>query len=170
MHLVKQARCLRVERVAVTRRVANSIYNCIMKDSDFFWLVGILEGEAAFIKGPPSRPYCPYVCLQMSDEDIIARAALLLEATYHRKASKNARHKDMFVTRVGNTKAYEFMKTIKPFMGSRRQQQIDRALACYLLKEKQSPIYDRLAMKTLRNDGLSYRAIGKQLGCHHSLV
>ena len=52
MHLVRQARCLRVERVAVTRRVANSIYYCIVKDSDFFWLVGILEGEAAFIKGP----------------------------------------------------------------------------------------------------------------------
>ena len=87
MHLVRQARCLRVERVAVTRRVANSIYNCTMKGSDFFW-----------------------------------------------------------------------------------QQQIDRALACYQLKEKQSPIYDRLAMTTLRNDGLSYRAIGKQLGCHHSLL
>lgn len=76
MHLVRQARCLRVERVAVTRRVGNSIFNCIMKDSDFFWLVG----------------------------------------------------------------------------------------------KKQSPIYDRLAMTTLRNDGLSYRAFRKQLGCHRSLV
>src|SRR5712664_747929 len=81
MHLVRQARCLRVERVAVTRRVANSIYNCTMKGSDFFWLVGILEGEASFIKGPPSRPYCPYVCLQMSDEDVIARVASLWGAT-----------------------------------------------------------------------------------------
>jgi hypothetical protein len=76
MHLVRQARCLRVERVAVTRRVANSIDDCTMKDSDCFWLVGI----------------------------------------------------------------------------------------------KHSPIYDRLAMTTVRNDGLSYRAIGKQLGCYRSSV
>jgi hypothetical protein len=141
-----------------------------MKDSDFFWLVGILEGEAAFIKGPPSRPYCPYVCLQMSDEDVIARVALLWEATYHCQKSKNERHKDLFATRIGNTKAYEFMKLIQPFMGARRQQQIEGALACYQLKEKQLPIYDRLAMVRLRNDGFAYRTIGEQLGCHHSLV
>ncbi len=106
----------------------------------------------------------------MSDEDVIARVSILWGATYFCKQSKNARHKDMFATRIGNTKAYEFMKMIQPFMGSRRQAQIERALACYQLKEKQSQIYDRSTMARLRNDGLSYRAIAKQLGCHHSLV
>jgi len=62
------------------------------------------------------------------------------------------------------------MKTIQPFMGLRRRKQIDIALACYQPKEKQQPIYDRAAMASLREDGLSYRAISKRLGCHHSLV
>jgi hypothetical protein len=130
-------------------------YNNPMKDSDSYWLIGILEGEASFIQGPPSRPYCPYVCLQMSDEDVIGRVALLWGTTYFCKKSKNANHKDIFVTRIGNTKAYEFMKMIQPFMGSRRQAQIERSLACYQLKGKQSPIYDRAMMARLRSDGRS---------------
>ena len=44
-----------------------------------YWLAGILEGEGTFMSGPPSQPNSPIVRTCMTDRDVVARAALLLE-------------------------------------------------------------------------------------------
>lgn len=39
------------------------------------WLAGLLEGEGSLIPGPPSYPNSPIIAIQMTDEDVVAKAA-----------------------------------------------------------------------------------------------
>ena len=54
----------------------------LMKDSDFYWLCGLLEGEGSFMKGPQSRPQYPILTVTSTDEDVIQRVSLLFGVTY----------------------------------------------------------------------------------------
>ena len=42
---------------------------------EFFWLVGLLEGEGSFMPAPPSEPTRPRISIQMTDEDVLSRVA-----------------------------------------------------------------------------------------------
>ena len=50
-----------------------------MKETDLTWLAGLLEGEGSFLKAPPSDPNCPRISLEMTDKDVVERAALLMQ-------------------------------------------------------------------------------------------
>jgi hypothetical protein len=102
-----------------------------MKDSDFYWLVGLLEGEGTFVKGPPSDPNKIAIRLQMTDEDVVSRAAKLLDASYQRYVPSNLRFKNTFCVSVTGYPALHVMKQLRPFMGIRRQEQIDSVIASW---------------------------------------
>ncbi len=95
-----------------------------------YWLAGLLEGEGSFLKGPPSSPRCPIVHLPMTDQDVVERAARLFGRSvtpWDRRSTPPRRR--VFFTRVKGAPAAMVMRRLHPLMGSRRQAQIDVALA-----------------------------------------
>ena len=104
-----------------------------MNRNDLLWLAGLLEGEGSFLKGPPSHPNQPIVVTQMTDEDVVQRVASLLGTSMVRnKQDKRKSHwKPTFSARLRGKKAVELMELLRPLMGKRRGEQINRAIASY---------------------------------------
>lgn len=106
----------------------------LMEENEFYWLAGILEGEGSFLHGPPSNPTSPAICIQMTDEDIIAKVARLFNRKYHKVKSKRYienNWKPPFVTKIAGREAVDLMIKLKPLMGIRRANQIDEVVSKY---------------------------------------
>lgn len=100
-----------------------------MKETELYWLAGLLEGEGTFLAPPPSEPRYPRVVLDMTDEEVVRRAALLMGAYKVQSKSYAAKSwKTSFQAVVKGSKAVALMKVLRPLLGKRRQAQIDRAL------------------------------------------
>jgi hypothetical protein len=82
--------------------------------AELHWLAGLLEGEGTFMTGPPSSPGLPVIAVNMTDV-----------------RPRNVRWRTSYQVRVNGRDAVRWMSLLKPLMGSRRQAQIDRALASY---------------------------------------
>jgi len=104
---------------------------------EFYWLAGILEGEGSFMAGPPSKPNLPSIQMTTTDEDIARRVASLLGVKH--RAISNERHarrgwKQAYFVTLKGERAYHMMGYLRPLMGQRRQQQIDKARSCFFKK------------------------------------
>ncbi len=103
-----------------------------MKRSDFFWLVGLLEGEGSFfVKRVTVVKRKPAIVLtvSMTDQDVMRRAAKLLETSLMGPyARQRDYYKPLYMAELRNAAAVAWMLKLRPFMGKRRQQQIDLAL------------------------------------------
>jgi hypothetical protein len=99
--------------------------------AELAWLAGLLEGEGSFMPGPPSNPRMPIICLAMNDEDVMARVGRMLGRKVLPVKRRSERWQQSYQLRVQGAKAVSWMTDLRPLMGSRRQAQIDRALACY---------------------------------------
>ena len=103
-----------------------------MEIVDLAWLAGILEGEGSFLKAPPSDPGRPRISLQMTDEDVVARAAVLLGVKYSSsKDRKRPTWKPTFQLQVKGKRAAGLMRELYPQMGQRRRSQILAALETF---------------------------------------
>jgi hypothetical protein len=100
-----------------------------MHENEMYWLAGLLEGEGCFTF---KRPNKPVVALQMTDEDVMERAHALMGSPppTHRKPQKE-HHKASWVTQVSGQQAVDLMLLVRPYMGTRRQEQIDYAVSSY---------------------------------------
>lgn len=91
------------------------------------WLAGLLEAEGSFGHNYAGKP-C--VQLQMSDKDVVERAAKLmggrLLGPYTRKARPS--HKPMFHAKRVGRPAAEIMRRVWPWMGARRFAKITELL------------------------------------------
>jgi len=103
-----------------------------MKPSDFYWLVGLLEGEGSFLAPSPSAPNQPRIAIHMTDLDVIERVAALFGISYIAKSNRTKPGKEWkpsFKVILRGRRAADLMQRLRPYLGIRRQQQIDRALA-----------------------------------------
>ncbi len=141
---------------------------CI-SEKDLYWLAGLLEGEGSFLESPPSKPNRISIQLEMTDEDIVKKAADLLMVPVYKPKKRNDKHKQTFRLKVNCAKAAEWMILLKPLMGIRRQSQIDCALNDYNPKIYSfvMPSYEVLLEM---HKTLSLREIAKELGCSHHTV
>lgn len=155
-------------------------------DAAKHWLAGLLEAEGSFMKGSPSRPGCPVVSLQMTDEDVVEKAKQIVQS--NRKvfccfrSKKNAAHKDAFVWQERGKAAFELMVKLRPLMGVRRQSQIDAAMACYTPDGQRVAAQKRANLKRTMSDaqvlemwefyqkGDSLRSMARQFGVHHETL
>ena len=104
-------------------------YSCrVTDDNDLYWLAGLLEGEGAFLHGPPSSPSVPMIRLVMTDLDVVDRVAAMIGRTVQRNTQRSPHHKPSFSTSVKGASAVHFMRLLRPSLGARRQAQIDAAL------------------------------------------
>jgi hypothetical protein len=105
------------------------------------------------------------VVLAMTDEDVVARAALLLEARCLAVPRRHAHHKDVYVTRVRGRRAVETMEALRPHMGRRRRQQIDAALQAAGTHAKRVPYSAEVAeMVALRQAGADRHSLAERYG------
>ena len=102
-----------------------------ISDRDLCWLAGLIEGEGTFLAGPPSAPRTPAVQVSMVDRDVIERAGSILQASVYAVPSRRENWKDAYGVRVRGMRAVLWMQRLRPLMGARRQEQIDRAMASY---------------------------------------
>src|SRR4051794_27846892 len=98
---------------------------------ELHWLAGLLEGEGSFHKGPPSNARHPVLALQMTDEDVVARVAAMWGRKLGSWQAPDPRWRRTYMTRIVGAKAVAWMTALRPLMGSRRQTQIDLAVASY---------------------------------------
>lgn len=141
-----------------------------MELADLYWLAGLLEGEGSFMKGPPSKPNCPYIALQMTDEDVVARAATLFRVSYRKTRNrKPGLWKETYMVQFRGQRAAGLMKDLHPLMGLRRKGQIERALASHSPKVRRVHDFDDQALVKARKT-MSLRAMAKHFGASHETL
>lgn len=96
------------------------------------WLAGLLEGEGNFAVARVGPHVYPLIRVEMCDEDVVARVrSLFCASTFYEDVPKNPVWSPTFVTQVSGLAAAEWMRRLRPLMGSRRGAAIDAALADY---------------------------------------
>ena len=104
----------------------------MISTKDIVWLAGLLEGEGCFSldgNGAKSRGYGKLVIvLQMTDRDVVARAAKILGGPVAGPYRPKVSRKEVWTTRVWCRRAASWMMTLHPLMGERRQARIQELL------------------------------------------
>jgi hypothetical protein len=148
------------------------------ENEEFYWLVGLLEGEGSFMKPPPSSPNAPRISINMTDEDVIARVAVIFKRKYQFIKSRNINHKDSYRVTLSGKRAIEFMIACRHIMSKRRQRQIDEALSKYdgSLRSVKDFEQRKLTLEDEREalcriaKGESLRSVAKSFGvCHETI-
>jgi len=94
------------------------------------WLAGLLEGEGYFASTGTGRRYAA-ICLQMTDRDVVERAAGLLGSRVTFQLKRPGQTKHVWRTTAGGHRAIGWMMTLYPLMGERRKAQIRLVLAMW---------------------------------------
>ena len=143
-----------------------------MEDRDFFWLVGLLEGEGCFAYSGMSSPL---VHLQMTDEDVVRRAALLMEAkkVSYREDPGGKGNKPAWIARIYGDVAINLMQRVLPYMGRRRAEKIKSILAW---SEARPGVFKKLNQEKANSirqeyaDGALQKDLAEKYGVSQSLV
>lgn len=101
------------------------------------WVAGIIEGEGSFIAEKrrngryATRVYASArIQVQMTDEDVIIRLQELMGGTVHSYPDKRPQCKDQFRwTFRGYENVVAALELLRPWMFSRRTEQMDRMMA-----------------------------------------
>ena len=97
-----------------------------MNEIEVAWLAGLLEGEGCFhLRKEDDRPL---IKLNMTDRDVIERAARLMGATYSFRPRAEPHHKDQFVIYLTGPRAQAVMDRVRPYMCARRTAAIEAAI------------------------------------------
>lgn len=107
-----------------------------MIETDLAWLAGLLEGEGSFLKAPPSNPNCPRISLEMTDKDVVERAALLMGGKAVKRLLKSTVWKPTYRVIIKGSRAVALMRLLHSKMGERRRSQINIALEKYIERMK----------------------------------
>jgi hypothetical protein len=134
-------------------------------DADLCWLAGLLEGEGSFLAGPPSAPRSPAIQFWMTDRDVVERAAAMMDAAVMPIPARRDGWKTAYAVRLRGARAVVWMKRLRPLMGMRRSEQIDRAMASYQPDPRRllSELRAAEALRRLAN-GESVRQVAEAMG------
>lgn len=98
-----------------------------MNTKDIYWLAGLLEGEGCFglsgSKGGSAR-----ISLNMTDKDIVERAASLLGAEV-KVVKRYPNRKQVYRIEIFSSKAVAWMMTLYSLMGVRRKETIEKSIS-----------------------------------------
>lgn len=110
------------------------------KNKDFYWLVGILEGEGcfrlAFTSQNKEHTKVPKIQLAMTDQDIVERAAKILQTNVMGPYRGSKGQKLIYQLLVSGNKAIEIMVELLPYMGKRRSDKIIEILDYWIINYK----------------------------------
>ena len=103
-------------------------------DLEIVWLAGLLEGEGYFCLdrhqrgGGRHRPSVE-VGIEMSDEDVVRRAALTMNSNVRYRKPRKLNHKPTWVATARGQKAVDVMTLVHEHMGERRSARIAELLS-----------------------------------------
>ena len=108
------------------------------KNSDFFWVVGFVEGEGCFSLS--DNKYATFT-IGSTDLDVIEKACKILgmKKICSRKPKREddgKEYKTIYVSVVSGKLAIEIMKELRDFMGERRKTRIDYILEITETRER----------------------------------
>ncbi len=98
------------------------------------WLAGYLEGEGSFCAAMPSMSNSPFVCVKTTDEDVAEKVATIFGNKHYQGFNKGFAEKgwkQSYEAKMTGIRAIALMNALRPLMGTRRQTQIDNAIASY---------------------------------------
>lgn len=95
---------------------------------DAMWLAGLLEGEGCFTISKS----VPRLVLQMTDQDIVQRAATILASGVWGGTRLTKGGKKVWTCGRAGITAIEWMRILKPYMGVRRKQRIVEVVSKWL--------------------------------------
>jgi len=98
---------------------------------DRAWIAGLLEGEGSFIANQSARFSYPVIKVEMCEQEVIARAAHLLDTRVWVVPPGTEGWRTTYVAQIAGHRAAEWMRTLRPYMGLRRTAAIDAALSAY---------------------------------------
>lgn len=87
--------------------------------SDFYWLVGLLEGEGCFAYGDS-----PSISVGMTDRDVIEKLASILGTHVRGPYKYKHNRKPVYYANKFGHEAISWMFMLYPFMGERRRAKI----------------------------------------------
>ena len=99
---------------------------------DIAWLAGLLEGEGSFRKQVKTIN----IMVGMTDEDVIARASVMVGYKYLNVAPKKEGYKPQYHLTFSGRRAASWMMTVYPLMGARRKAKIMECLRHWLSRQK----------------------------------
>ena len=103
-----------------------------MEERNLCWLAGLLEGEGCFaLRRHSNRPRAigsPSIQLQMTDRDVVERAAFLLDRPVHQRVKADGR-KTVYIVELCGRAAIPMMEMLLPYMGKRRADKIREIIA-----------------------------------------
>ncbi len=135
-----------------------------MDQLELVWLAGLLEGEGSFLAGPPSSPGNPGISIQMTDEDVISHVANLLGVKYHLQRARKSHWSDTYIVRLRGRPAVDLMLALKPYMGIRRNQQIDKAIDSHHVVERLITDEQAVAIRNRFRTGESAVDLAEEFG------
>jgi hypothetical protein len=144
-----------------------------MEDKDLYWFAGWMEGEGSFCAGPPSSPNNCRLLGASTDLDIIQKISKILNINYillPKRKSDLPHYKPVYRFKISGTPAVLLMKQIKPLMGLRRQEQIDKAIASCKPKHPRPTKDTIINIKNELLSGKTLDSIAKQFNVSHSCV
>lgn len=140
-----------------------------MTEHELYWLAGLLEGEGSFLFGPPSQPNRISLALQMTDEDVVRRAALMMGEQPVGCTRRNSEKgwKPLYYFRVRGKEAAAWMKLLLPLMGLRRSQRIREVLAAFVPRNRGDNLRkltaeNVLELKALRAAGWTFDRLAEK--------
>jgi hypothetical protein len=117
-------------------------------DAEFFWLVGLWEGEGSF--GTNGKSRSPLMRIGMTDIDTMKKVESLMPGGYwYRKPKQKAHHKDMLYYHLTGQAAYLWMLKMKHYMSVRRSTRIGQILQEYNSIEDRRPLATQAAVSAL---------------------
>lgn len=87
---------------------------------DLLWLAGLIEGDGCIW----SQGKRAAIGLGLTDEDVIKKAACLLNCSYYSRPPHKEDWKPVYAFHIKSEKAIAIMDALYPYMGIRRQHQI----------------------------------------------
>ena len=103
-----------------------------MKETELYWLSGIVEGEGCFTWD--KNRHRPQVYVGMTDEDVMERVAELMQTSLirtHSPSHKDKGFKPTFHAKVMGQRAIYLIDVLYPLLGKRRQTRADELKEMY---------------------------------------
>jgi hypothetical protein len=115
--------------------------------------------------GPPSAPRSPVIQFWMNDRDVVERAGAMLDSAVNVVQPRRAPWKTAYAVRLRGARAVVWMRRLRPYMGTRRRAQIDRALASFG-PDPRRLLDETRAVEALRRlaAGESVKAVAERFG------
>ena len=104
-------------------------------DARIAWLAGVLEGEGSFVSARFDGHCYPRVQMTMCDRFVLERAMTLMPGSHiYAVSDKRGAERGWsasWIVMVNGLPAAEVMRSVLPWMGSRRTRAIDRSLSAW---------------------------------------